>query len=97
MAVLLFFYNRLFVGPPVIILALLVVMDDDSVVVGTRPTIDIVLDAVALEQKQLSFQKLSSNYFCSSIRNVSFLVIEPIIFVTRSNSIMYNINYLLSQ
>ena len=51
LAVLLFFYNRLFVGVPVIILALLVVMDDDIVVVGTRPTIDIVLDAVALGTK----------------------------------------------
>lgn len=51
LAVLLFFYNRLFVGVPVIILALLVVTDDDIVVVGTRPTIDIVLDAVALGTK----------------------------------------------
>jgi hypothetical protein len=57
LAVLLFFYNRLFVGVPVIILALLVLMDDDIVVVGTRPTIDIVLDAVALGTKTFVLPK----------------------------------------
>jgi hypothetical protein len=57
LAVLLFFYNRLFVGVPVIILALLVVMDDDIVVVGTRSTIDIVLDAVALGTKTVVLPK----------------------------------------
>lgn len=51
------FYNRLFVGVPVIILTLLVVMDDDIVVVGTRPTIDIVLDAVALGTKTVVLPK----------------------------------------
>jgi hypothetical protein len=57
LAVLLFFYNHLFVGVPVIILALLVVMDDDIVVVGTRSTIDIVLDAVALGTKTVVLPK----------------------------------------
>jgi hypothetical protein len=57
LAVLLFFYNRLFVGVPVIILALLVVMDDDIVVVGTRPTRDIALDAVALGTKTVVLPK----------------------------------------
>ena len=57
LAVLLFFYNRIFVGVPVIILALLVVMGDDIVVVGTRPTIDIVSEAVALGTKTVVLPK----------------------------------------